>query len=179
MVSSICYDQKDWDLLCVDNFSIEVQESAMDTHKEPVTNKDGEEKLLLEGHASSTQSNALEPAARLPSAHPPTDVDLTSFEVTVQTSSSNQPPEYKIKPSSLMPIMQQETSPVHNTLTPMSSRSFSCFDQPYFTPDTFGFIPPPVTRRHTYPPYNQLHGVGNTSNYSFGYSSSGADVINV
>jgi hypothetical protein len=163
---------------------IEVQESAMDTSnkpvasneplvnkepvvskepmatkepvasEEPVANKDGEEKLILvnEGHASSTQSK-------------PSD------EVTVQTSS--RPPEDIIKPSPLTPIVQQETP--RSMLTPVPNRSFSCFDQrSYFTPDTFGYIPPPIARRHTYPPHNQL---GNSSNYSFGYSSSGADVI--
>ena len=139
----------------------------MDTSKEPVTNKDGMEKLLVEGHASSAPLD--------PTDQPPTDVD-SSFEVTVQTSPSNQPPENKTKPSSLTPIVQQETPPPCNTLP---SQSFSYFDQPYFAPDTFGFIPPPISRRHTYPPYNQLRGIGNSSNYSFGCSSSGADVMNV
>lgn len=139
----------------------------MDTSKEAVTNKDGEE-VLLEGHASST------PLAR--TDEPPTNVDSTSFEVTVETSPISHPLENKIKPS-LTPIVQQETPPARSTLTRMPSRSFSCLDPPYFAPDTFGFIPPPIPRRHTYPPYNQLHDIGNSSNYSFGYSSSGADVM--
>ena len=93
--------------------------------------------------------------------------------MTVQTS--KQPSEYKTKPSPLTSIVQQETPP-HSMLTPMPNRSFSCFDQRYFTPDSFGFIPPSITRCHTYPPHNQLE---NSSNYGFGYSSSGADVIGI
>ena len=64
----------------------------MDTGKETSTNKDGE-KLLLERHASST------PLAHTDEPPIATDVDSTSFEVTVETSPSNHLPEKKIKPS--------------------------------------------------------------------------------
>ena len=46
---------------------------------EHMANKDGEEKLLIEGHASS-QHTPLDPTDP-----PPTSIDLSSFEVTVQT----------------------------------------------------------------------------------------------
>lgn len=137
----------------------------MDTDEQILTNKDGEN-LLLEGHSSST------PLAHTDEPPIATDLDLTSLEVTVETSPSNHQPENKIKP----PTVQQET-PARSPLTPMPGRAFSCLDPPYFVPDTFGFIPPPISRRHTYPAYNQLHGVGKSSNYGYGYSSSGADVM--
>ena len=60
-----------------------VQKSAMDTTKEDVADKGGEDKLILEGNASSTQSTLSDPADQRHA-----EVDLTSVEVTVQTSPS-------------------------------------------------------------------------------------------
>ena len=143
----------------------------MDTSKESVAsnehmaNKDGEEKLLLEGHASS-QHKSLDFTDP-----PPTSIDLSSFEMTVQTS--KQPSEYKTKSSPLTSIVQQETPP-RSMLTPMPNRSFSCLidilHPIHLVLFHLLYLPSHI------PPHNQL---GNSSNYGFGYSSSGADVISI
>ena len=80
-----------------------------------------------------------------------TSADIPADE-TVQT-----PPTSNFRPN------QKTPPPCNNMLSPMASQPFLCYDEPYFRP---GFIPPPITRRHTYP---QLHG---PRKYTFGYSSS-------